>query len=191
MEPHRVHEREVAEVALGDDPVLHELVRLGDRLGHVAHVPVRDVRPEHRPQPRAERVHVVAERPRHQRVVGLATEVEVGLEARTQVVRRLDADGHELVDLRGTRGRATEVVAQLVHPRGHLVVAVLGKVGQQLVDIETIGVELDDRVAIALLPVPHERREQRARPRHTTLEESEPQLGEPVRDAREEQRLAQ
>ena len=48
----------------GDHAALDELVRLGDRLGHVGDVPVRDVGAEHRAQPRAERVHVVAERPR-------------------------------------------------------------------------------------------------------------------------------
>ena len=51
VQAHRVHEREVAEVALGDHAVLDQLVRLGHRLGHVAHVPVRDVGAEHRPQP--------------------------------------------------------------------------------------------------------------------------------------------
>ena len=128
VEAHRVHEREVAEVALGDHAVLDQLERLGDRLGHVAHVPVRDVGAEDRAQPRAERVHVVAERPRHERVVGLAPEVEVGLEPGAQVLGRLDADGRELVDLRRAGRRAGEVLAQLAHARRHLVVAVLGEV---------------------------------------------------------------
>ena len=191
MEADRVDEREVAEVALGDHTVFDQLERLRHRLGHVAHVPVGDVGAEHRAQPRAQRVHVVAERPRHERVVGLAPEVEVGLEPGAQVVGLLDADGGELVDLRRTGRRAAEVLTQLVHARRHHVVAVLGEVVEQRVDVEPVGIELDDRVAVALLPVADEPREQRARPRHATLEEPDPQLREPLRHAPEEQGLAQ
>ena len=49
----RVEEHQLAELPLADDAVFDELVRLLDRLGHVGHVPVRDVGAEDRPQPRA------------------------------------------------------------------------------------------------------------------------------------------
>src|SRR5262245_37030988 len=52
-EPGRVREREVAEVGLGDVTVLDELPRLGEHTAEVGHVPMADVRREHRRQARA------------------------------------------------------------------------------------------------------------------------------------------
>ena len=54
--------------------------------------------------------------------------------------------------------------------------------------VERGRVVLRDRVAVALLPVAEDVAEQVARPRGTTLEEREPQFGEPHRDTTEEQR---
>ena len=99
----RVEEHELAELALADHAVLDELVRLFDRLGHVGHVPVRDVGAEDRPQARAGRVDVLGERPRDEPVVGLAAEVEVRHEAVAEVVDRVERGGRELVELLGPR----------------------------------------------------------------------------------------
>ena len=53
----------------------------------------------------------------HERVVGFAAEVEVGLEAIAQVGVLLDLARRELVELRGPRRRAREVRADLVEAR--------------------------------------------------------------------------
>ena len=71
----------------------------------------------------------------------------------------------------------------------HVVVAVALEVLHQRVDVEPIGIELPDLGAVALLPVADEPVEQLARPRDTTLEEPEAQVGEPARHATEEQAL--
>src|SRR6187431_2025519 len=47
-EPSRVREREVTEVGFGDVTVLDELPRLREHAAEVGHVPVSDVRREHR-----------------------------------------------------------------------------------------------------------------------------------------------
>src|SRR5262245_2802061 len=66
-----VGEREVAEVVLGDHAVLDQLVRLGERIAHVDHVEVADVRAVERVELGAERVGL-AERPAVGAIVGLA-----------------------------------------------------------------------------------------------------------------------
>src|SRR5213083_642023 len=72
----RVGEDEVAERLLAEHARLDERPGLGQHLPHVGHVPVTDVRAEHRLQARAERVYPGVERDRRDAVVGLAAEVE-------------------------------------------------------------------------------------------------------------------
>ena len=99
-------------------PVLDELERLLDRLGHVGDVPVRDVAAEDRTQPRAARVAPLGERPRDQSVVGLAAEVEVRHEAVAKVLDRVDQSA--AANSSSCSGRALgsrEVRAQLVRVR--------------------------------------------------------------------------
>src|SRR6266508_4873329 len=77
-EAHGVGEREVAEVVGGDEPVLVELVGLGQHLHHVRHVEVPDVGAEQRVESRAHRIHAAVECPGVDRVVGLAAVIEPG-----------------------------------------------------------------------------------------------------------------
>src|SRR4051812_1688016 len=72
----RVAEDEVAEVLLGDELLLDELVGLVDDVADVGDVPVADVRPEDGLQASAERVHFGVEGPRVDGIIGLASEVE-------------------------------------------------------------------------------------------------------------------
>ncbi len=88
-------------------------------------------------------------------------------------------------------GRA-KYVAQLVDASGHVGVAVLGEVARAA-RRRRAGRDRArrSRRGCASPSARRDRREQRARPRHAALEEPDAQLGEPVRDAGEEQRLAQ
>ena len=73
----RVREREGAEVVGGDVAVLDQLLGFGQRVAHVDHVEMADIRAEDRVELRPERVSA-AEGGRVHPVVGLAAEV-VGL----------------------------------------------------------------------------------------------------------------
>src|SRR5215510_7431573 len=97
-EVHGVGEDKIPEVVLGDGPVFDQLVRLRQRVAHVDHVEVADVRAVERVQLGAEWV-VLAERPRGGPVVRLATEEErLGVEVDPVLLLR-DLAGGEVVEI--------------------------------------------------------------------------------------------
>src|SRR5713226_10483976 len=53
----RIDERKIAEILRRHQPVFNQLVRFLEHLAHIGHVPVSDVRTQHRIQPRAVRIH--------------------------------------------------------------------------------------------------------------------------------------
>src|SRR6476646_4516797 len=97
-EPHRVREREVAEIRLADVPVLDELPCLGEHAAEVGHVPVPDVRREDRRQARPRGIATGVERERVHRVVGLTAEEVLLCEDPAHVVGTVDPARRELVD---------------------------------------------------------------------------------------------
>src|SRR5262249_5378187 len=86
----RVSEDELAELVLGEERVLALLPGLGQRLAHVGHVPVADVRAPDRAQLRAEGVAPRVPGRRVQRVVGLAAEEEGPREELADLLGALD-----------------------------------------------------------------------------------------------------
>ena len=78
-----VGERELAEILLGDEALLHHLERFGNHLPEIGHVEMREVGAEDRPQPDA---HAGIEGPHGRSVVGLAAEVEVAGEDRPDIL---------------------------------------------------------------------------------------------------------
>ena len=81
-------------LCVGDVTVLDQLVRLLEHLGGVDHVEVRDVGAEERLELQA---HLLVERDRRHRVVGLAPEVEVLGEQAADVVGAVDVHPGEVV----------------------------------------------------------------------------------------------
>src|SRR5215469_5709193 len=72
---HGVREGEVSEVAVVEQSVLDQLVRLRHHFGHVGDIEMADVRAEERVQTRAHWVGLAVEGPRVDGVVGLAAEI--------------------------------------------------------------------------------------------------------------------
>ncbi len=182
-----IGEGEVAEVVVGDEPVVDELVGFHEDPGEVAHVPVAHVGSEDRLEARAECVTSGVERRRVHRVVGLAAEVEPIDEAGTEVVDGLDVARAPVVDIVGSVLRAREEAAHSIEISALTRRAVLLEQFDDLVDVEPCRVELADRLAVALLPVADEIGEQRRAPGDTAFEEHEVECGEATRHAAEEQ----
>src|SRR5437879_648613 len=191
-EAHGVGEHEVLEVMVVDEAVLDQLVRLRHHLGHVGHVEVADVRGEDRVEPRAHRVGLLVEGPRVDRVVGLAAEVEARHEERLQILLRLDLAAEVVVDVLDAAGHGLRLVQPVAAANRlrDLLPPVLARELEQPRAVELGGMRGLDRLTVALLPVADEVRVEHARPAHAALEEREVQVGEPPRDAAEEEPLA-
>ena len=131
------------------------------------------------------------ERERGQRVVGLAAEVELPREHVADVLAPFDAARRELVERVGVlvgEAEEGEPVVELVEAGAVAVVAELLEQLDQAGAVEMVGVVELDRLPVALLPVAEQVGVEARRPGDTALEEREPQLGEPVGNAGEEQR---
>src|SRR5579862_2122383 len=81
-----IREHEFLELGVVEELVLVELVGFLEHGGHVGDVPMADIGAEHRLELGAERVEAAVEAQRDQRVVGLAAEIEMGLEERAQIL---------------------------------------------------------------------------------------------------------
>src|SRR2546422_7258035 len=191
-EAHGVGEHEVLEVVVVDEAVLDQLVRLRHHVGHVGHVEVADVRREDRVQPRAHRVRLLVERPRVDRVVGLAAEVEARHEQLLEVLLLLDLAAEVIIDVLDAARHGLRLVQPLAAADRlrHLLAPVLARELEQPRAVELGGMRGLDRLPVALLPVADEVRVEHARPAHAALEEGEVQVREATRDAAEEDPLA-
>src|SRR5437764_958897 len=189
----RVGEDEVAERLLAEHARLDERVGLGQRLPHVGHVPVADVRAEDRFQARAERVHPRVERDRGQAVVGRAAEVEALGEDVADVLGARDTRGRELVQRRRVLvglAEAGKPLRQSVETGRHGGRAVAAEEVREERPVEVRGVVVLEVLAVPLLPVTDDAGIELAGPPHTAFEEGEAQLGEAARHAGEEERAA-
>src|SRR4051794_7117307 len=187
---HRVLEREPAEVGLGGVALLHQLPRFGQHLPDVRNVPVPDVRREQRLEPGPTGATRV-ERQRGHGIVGLAAEVVAAGEAVADLVGVGDAATRELVQRGGIlvgEAEHAETGVELVEPFAVARRPVLLEQRLDLGAVQVRRVVVLDRVAVALLPVPDEVRQERGRPRDTTFLEREAQLREALRHAAHEQR---
>ena len=191
MQAQGIEKGEFAKIILGDAAAFDQFVSLRDRLGHVGHVPVRDIRSHHRAQPRSQRVDVAGERPSHQRVIGLASEVEIRHESIPDILGLANHGAREFVEHPGARRRPGEELANAIGPGPHRVVAVLLDVLHQLVDIQTIRIEVKNRLGVALAPVTEKLRIQAAGPGHAALKEAEAQGRKTARHPAEEKRFGQ
>ena len=183
----RVVAREITELVVVEMPVVDELVRLGEHVEHVRHVPVTEVGAEDGAQTCTARVHVLRVGPPDGGIVGLAAEVEV-VEVPTDVRSRRDTARAVVVDL------DRRVVALcghgLAHPGvGEACAAVLVEDAVPFVEVEMPGVEAVDVLAAAFRESIDEVAQQLHAPRDSTFEEREVQRGEAVRDPTEEHGL--
>src|SRR5206468_1769248 len=76
----RIGEYEFAEILLCDEPVLHQLISFLQHLIHIDHVKMTDVRAEQRSDACAIRISPRIERPRIDRIVRFAAEIEIARE---------------------------------------------------------------------------------------------------------------
>src|SRR5207247_2427490 len=159
-QPHGVGEGEVAEVLERDEPVLDELVGLGEDVRHVGHVEVADVRAEERVEPCAARIDAAVERPGVDRVVSLAAEVEARHEEVAQVLPALDPARGVVVEVVEAAGRVDGLgvgpAVPLAKRRRNLLVPVRPHEPTDHVAIERAGIGVLERPAVALLPVADE-----------------------------------
>src|SRR3989441_3710158 len=190
-EAHGVREHEIAEVVVGEQLVLDQLVGLGQDLGHVGDVHVTDVRAEERVEARVHRVRLAVEGPRVDGIVGLAAEVEARDEQLADVLFARDLAPGVVVEVLDAAGAVAVVVEPLAaaHRLHHRGLAVLLDQREYARLIEPRGVGVLERLAISLLPVADEIGVERAGPAHAAFQEGEVQLREAPRDAAEEESL--
>ncbi len=81
--------------------MLDQFEGLLEHFGHVGHVEVSDIGAEQNVETGPERIHAPVEGPGVDRIVGLASEVEIAGEEFAEVLRRLDAACGVIVDYRG------------------------------------------------------------------------------------------
>src|SRR5215470_17482962 len=189
-QPHGIAEDEVVEVALGDEPVLDQLERLGQRVAHVDDVEMPDVGAVDRVDPRAER-HRLAERHGVHPVIGLAAEiVRRGVEVEPVLLL-----GDVAVDVVvGRHPAGKEVLLERpavasVELGGDIAVPVLADQLAQQRTIELGRVHVLHAFGAAPLPVLDQVAEELAAPADATLEEREAEVREPPGHPTEEKRL--
>ena len=137
------------------------------------------------------RVRLAIEGPRVDRVVGLAAEVEARDVEVAEILLARDLATRVVVEILDAAGAVAVVVQPVAatHRLDHGGLPVLLGEREQLGPVEARRVGVLERVALALLPVPDEIGEERARPADAALEEGEVDLGESARDAAEEDGL--
>src|SRR5712664_4365312 len=187
----RVREGEVAEVVLGYQIFLEQLIGLRQRMAHVDHVEMPDVRAVDRVQLRAERI-VPTECPGIGPVVGLAPEVErPGIQI-DPVFLAGDLAGGEIVEIVDPAGQARVVVGPAIPrlQRRHQVrITVLLSQAHQQGTIELSRIHMLQRLAIAPFPVLGQVAEQLAGPAHAAFEEGESKVREAPGHPTQEDRL--
>ena len=101
---HRVLEDEITEILSADQPVINQLMRLGQHTGHVANIEVTDIGTEQGIQLHAMRQVVPRECPGVHRVVRLATEIESVDELADQLASNPGQLALSLTELANARG---------------------------------------------------------------------------------------
>ena len=172
--------------------MLDELVRLRDDVGHVRDVEVPDVGREDRVQPRSHGIGLTVERPRVDRIIGLAAEVKARHEQLLEVRLLRDLATEVVVDVLDAARHGLRLVQALAAAdcRHDLILCVLAGEVQQPPAVELVRMRRLDRLAVALLPVAHEVGVEHARPPDAAFEEGEVQIGEAARHPAEEEALA-
>ena len=191
-QPHRVRKGEVAEIVGGDQPVLDQLVGLGQGLQHIRHVEMADVRTEDRVDPGAERIGPAEGGDVHP-VVGLAAEI-IGLSIEIEPILLagdlarcvIVVDRDPAIDRVLLAGGPAVAPVEL---SGDVGIAVLVDVFAQQGAVELVGVHVGEALGAAPLPMLDQIGEQLAAPADPAFEKAEAQLREAPGDAAEEQGL--
>ena len=102
---------------------------------------------------------------RDQGIVGLAPEIEAGLEGFDDVLNRCDRGRRELVEHRGPAGTSGQMFAQLAQVVRHVRVSVALHQGQHRGDIEVGRIEIVDGMPASFVPMADEVGQQTRIPR--------------------------
>ncbi len=196
-----VGENEIAKILFRDHTIVNQFVGLLGDFPHVRHVPMADVRAEYRAQSPVVRILLRIERPRVDRIVCLATEVEVPQKKTRNIGRLRDPSLLEVVERRGILGsRAGKGVdaEHRVAPHVGRIQLVADKIAavamaeiQEHLAIEVGRVVVLHSGAITLLPVTDEIAIQAASPSDSAFEEPELEFRKAPRHAGKEKSLAQ
>src|SRR5262245_9038339 len=148
-----------------------------------------DVGAEERAEARPERVRLLVEGPRVDRIVRLAAEVEAADVEIEEVLLARDLAARVVVEVGNVAGAVAVVVESLAAAHGvhdARCRVLLGELEEGF-SVEARGIRVLEGVQLPLLPVPDEIGEQRAGPTHAAFQEGEVELGETARDTAEEQ----
>src|SRR5215469_4891895 len=194
-EPRRIGKQEVAQIRITDQPVLYQLIRFPEDLGHVHHIEMPDIRTEQGLEPRVVRIGGRAGRPRVERIVGFAAEVEIAGEKITDFFATLDLTRGEVIQLLGG-GWARRIKSLELHIVGgvtirELLAAITFDQIPELGAVQVGGVNFLKGSAVAFFPVSDQVAVQRAGPGDTTFEKRQLQLWKSARYSGQEDRFAE
>ena len=164
---------------MAEHAVLDPFVGLAQHGGHVRHVKVADVRAEDRVEFRPERVHLAVERPGVDRVIRLATKIEIRHEQVPNVLGALNLTPGKVVELLGFVGQqpladGRAQLADLVHHPGGAVAP--DQVNEEFM-VQVGRIDRFQRSGVALAPVADQIAVQAARPANPALQKRETQPG--------------